>query len=74
MRLWCIYVRKDWPIFGVRCAETVICAVKARTSSKRGKLGNVGYRIPLLNLVETSEKRDRDEDHDSLLAVANLDL
>jgi hypothetical protein len=30
--------------------------------------------VPLLDLVEALEERDRDEDDDSLLAVANLNL
>lgn len=30
--------------------------------------------VPLLNLVEALEERDRDEDEDRLLAVADLDL
>lgn len=33
-----------------------------------------GYPIPLLDLVEALEKRDRDEDDDGLLAVTNLNL
>ena len=36
-----------------------------------------GFRrtdVPLLNLVETGENGDGDEDHDGLLAVASLDL
>lgn len=34
----------------------------------------VGSIVPLLDLVEALEERDRDEDEDSLLAVADLDL
>lgn len=30
--------------------------------------------VPLLDLVEALEERDRDEDDDCLLAVADLDL
>ena len=30
--------------------------------------------VPLLNLVETLKERDRDEDDDSLFALANLEL
>lgn len=30
--------------------------------------------VPLLDLVEALEERDRDEDDDSLLAVADLNL
>lgn len=30
--------------------------------------------VPLLDLVEALEERDRDEDEDRLLAVADLDL
>lgn len=31
-------------------------------------------RLPLLDLVEALEERNRDEDNDGLLAVADLDL
>lgn len=30
--------------------------------------------LPLLDFVETGEERDRDEDDDSLFAVANFEL
>lgn len=33
-----------------------------------------GVGLPLLDLVETLEKGDRDEDDDGLLAVADLNL
>lgn len=33
-----------------------------------------GVGLPLLDLVEALEERDRDEDNDGLLAVADLDL
>lgn len=37
--------------------------------------GGVEWKIvPLLDLVEALEERDRDEDDDCLLAVADLDL
>ena len=38
------------------------------------KLRGLEVVVPLLDLVEALEERDRDEDDDCLLAVADLDL
>lgn len=52
-----------------RFCSFVVPRVKKRVDTNRWK-----WFVPLLDLVEALEERDRDKNEDCLLAVADLDL